>query len=77
MNPHHKISPGIGLSDNQAMEIRYKSFAATKQTSVVCGGGGGGNIQQRTGEADNKQFQMMKAPRAYFPDDSEMIDNRQ
>jgi hypothetical protein len=79
MNLHYKISPGIGLSDNQAMEIRYfKSFAAMRQASVVCGGGD--NTQRRAGdlkEVDDKQFPHDTRSKAYFPDDSETIGDRQ
>jgi hypothetical protein len=41
MNLHYKISPGIDLSDNQAVEIRcLKSFAAYETASIECCGGG-------------------------------------
>jgi hypothetical protein len=39
MNLHYKISPGIDLSDNQAVETRwFKSFAAYETASVESGG---------------------------------------
>jgi hypothetical protein len=70
MNLHYKISPGIGLSDNRAVEIRcFKSFTAYETASIESGGGG--DIQQHTGdlrEVNNKQFQMIEALKAYFPD---------
>jgi hypothetical protein len=40
MNLHYKISPGIGLSDNQVVEIRcFESFTAYGTASVECSGG--------------------------------------
>jgi hypothetical protein len=53
MNLHYKISPGIDLSDNRAVEIRwFKSFTAYETASVESGGGGGGGgvVQQRAGD---------------------------
>jgi hypothetical protein len=42
MNLHYKISPGVDLSDNRAVEIRwFKSFAAYETASVESGGSGG------------------------------------
>jgi hypothetical protein len=77
MNLHYKISPGIDLSDNQAMEIRcLKASQAMRQASVVCGGSDG--IQRWAGdlkEVNDKQFPDNTSSKAYFPDDSEMIDN--
>jgi hypothetical protein len=41
MNLHYKISPGIGLSDDRAVEIgRFKSFTAYETASIESGGGG-------------------------------------
>jgi hypothetical protein len=41
LNLHYKISPGVDLSDNQAVEIRwFKSFAAYETASIESGGGG-------------------------------------
>jgi hypothetical protein len=48
----------------------FKSFAAYETTSIECGGGG--DVRQRAGdlrEVDDKQIQMIEAPKAYFPDD--------
>jgi hypothetical protein len=51
MNLHYKISPGIDLSDNRAVEIRwFKSFTAYETASVESGGGGGGVVQRRAGD---------------------------
>jgi hypothetical protein len=41
MNLHYKISLGIDLSDDRAVEIRcFKSFAAYETASIESGGGG-------------------------------------
>jgi hypothetical protein len=69
MNLHYKISPGIGLSNNQAMEMRcLKALQLMRQASVVCGGGGG--IKRQTGdleEVDNKQFPDGTSSKSLFP----------
>jgi hypothetical protein len=47
----------------------FKSFTAYETASIESGGGG--DVQQRTGdlrEVDDKQFQTIEAPIAYFPD---------
>ncbi|KAJ7732100.1 hypothetical protein B0H14DRAFT_2639932 [Mycena olivaceomarginata] len=45
-----KISPGIGLSDNRAVEIRWFKSFAVYETASVESGGGGGVVQQRAGD---------------------------
>jgi hypothetical protein len=69
MNLHYKISPGINLSNNQAMEIRcLKASQLMRQANVVCGGGGG--IQRQVGdlkEVDSKQFPDDTSSENLFP----------
>jgi hypothetical protein len=68
MNLHYNISPGIGLKDNRAMEIRcLKVLQLRRQASVVCGGVG---VQRQTGDlkrVDNRQFPDDTSSKSLFP----------
>jgi hypothetical protein len=68
MNLHYKISPGIGLSDDQAMEIRCLKALQLMRQAIVCGGSGG--IQRWTGDLEkvnNKQFPDDTSSESLFP----------
>jgi hypothetical protein len=70
MNLRYKISPGIGLSNNRAVEIRcLKALQLMRQqVSRVVVVVSSNDVQETSERSTIKQFQMIEAPVAYFPD---------
>jgi hypothetical protein len=70
MNLHYKISPGIGLSDDQAVEIRcLKALQLLRQQVLrVVVVVSSNDVQETSDRSTIKQSQTIEAPIAYFPD---------
>jgi hypothetical protein len=64
MNLHYKISPGIGLSDNRAVEIRFlKALQLMRQQVLrVVVVVSSDDVQETSDRSTIKQFQMIEIP---------------
>jgi hypothetical protein len=70
MNLHYKILPGIALSDNRAVEIRCLKASQLMRQQVLrmVVVVSSNNVQETSNRSAIKQFQMIEALVAYFPD---------